>query len=115
MKFVKYYAILVLLMACSVNQNNMIDQYCDELLSARDENEESKALENLGDYLQRKQISFAIYKEINCALTDLAHITPADSTYPVTIKFQEAGSAKEIVKSGWQPKNDEHAFFLYRE
>ncbi|MCH5599239.1 hypothetical protein [Niabella ginsengisoli] len=115
MKYVKICAIALFLFSCSVNQKSMLNNYWNELVKAESEKEETEVLEKLADYLQERQVSFTIYKDINGKLTDLANVAPADSSYPVTIKFQEAGSSEEIIKSGWHPKNIDNTFFLYRE
>ncbi len=93
----------------------MLDQYWDELVQSKTEEEETEVLKKLSDYLQDHQISFEVFKNINGTLQGLASITPADSAYPVTIRFQEPGSDKESVKSGWHPRSADNTFFLYRE
>ncbi|MCH5721027.1 hypothetical protein [Niabella hibiscisoli] len=90
----------------------MLDQYWDELVKSKTEKEETAVLQKLAGYLQDHQISFEIFKDINGTLKDLGSISPADSLYPVTVKFQEPGSNAESVKSGWHPKSDDNTFFF---
>ncbi|MBP1223696.1 hypothetical protein [Flavobacterium sp. 1355] len=106
--------IIVLFTSCQ-SKGGQIDSIWENLVHAKNIEQEDNRIAELHQFISKKHISFHIYfidSKGNTKSIELKQET--DTIKTITIEF-DIGKDKKLIKKGWIPKEIENCYYLFLE